>query len=128
MNVHCFINDGFPIIATASRADLTKDEAHGDLRYPIVHAVLTRRLLSGDLDEDDYEFFVDFQVIATIPPGEKLDYVDPNIEAVRKELTKFVSDRFRRNKFTMKINNEFYKMSDMSGTTLKTKYFLTPTI
>ena len=121
-NVHCFINDQFPIIATASRADLTTEEAHGDNRYPIVHAVLKRHEVN-----EQYEYIIDFDQITSLPHGESISYKCPYVDDVRTELIKFISDNFK-NSFKFKIDNEFYHCSDFRGTMLNTKYAILPVI
>lgn len=121
-NVHCFINDQFPIIATASRADLTSKEAHNDNRYPIVHAVLKREEIN-----EKYEFIIDFNELVSVPKGEYINYKCPYVDDVRTELIKFISDSFK-NKFKFKIGNEYYNCSDFTGTMLNSKYVILPTI
>jgi len=42
MKINCYHNNGFPIIATASRDDL-ETYSDKDVRYPLVHAILVSK-------------------------------------------------------------------------------------
>lgn len=118
--VFLFLNDQFPIIATASRADISEN-ADDDKRYPIVHAVLSVR----DTSDGKREYFVRFESIISIPEGEGLEYKCPHVDAVRMELIKFVHDSFK-NRWSYEIDGESYTVADMSGTMLNRKYVLLP--
>jgi hypothetical protein len=114
--MYCYINEDFPVIATASRADLASDEMRDPDRYPIVHAVLKKRKIG-----EQYKFYVAFSVIG--------DYSDPLVAEVRNELMKFVSDTYD-NKFEFEIDGKFYVVTDMSNIPgiRMSKYFVLPAL
>ena len=129
--VFCFINEEFPVIATASRVDLSVDDlAHGDKRYPIVHAIISRR----ECGDGQSELYVRFEELISVPmvarlteEGERVEYKCPHVDKVRMELIKFVHDTFK-NRWRYKIGEEFFTVSDMRGTLMNSKYVLLPSI
>lgn len=117
-NVNCYINNGFPILATASRADLTDQSVDDELRYPLVHAVLRRKEIDGG---ESYVLYVEFEELVSVPPGHGLEYKCPHVKHVRDELIKYVHNMFPANKLLYMIDGELHMVTDTI-----TKYTLLP--
>lgn len=121
--VYCFLNTGFPIIATGSRHNDLNGVDDDDLRYPLVHAILKQH----EQADGKLEFYVGFHEIVSIPRNAPADYECPHVNKVRSELMKFVCDTYI-NKIKFKIDEEFYNVCDMSDTVIRSKYFLMPAV
>lgn len=119
MQVNCYLNREFPIIATASRDNL-ENFSDKEIRYPLIHAFLKIVPVKDGVSGTEKELLcVHFNAIRSQSDSDEL------VLEIRNELIKFIYEEFE-NDFIFYDNEEFFKCSDMSNTMLKSKYFLLP--
>lgn len=117
MQINCYLNKEFPIIATASRDNL-EEFSDKEIRYPLIHACLKNVSILDKITGNEKELLcVYFNIIRSHNNSDEL------ILEIRNELIKFISDTFE-NDFIFYDEEQFFKCSDMSDTMIKSKYFL----